>query len=70
MRSARLASELVCTRIIDQTAETAREIADKNRLNVWQAQREVKKLVISGTLEQVWKKIGRTTIPAYRIKRK
>lgn len=68
--AAKLVSELFQKREIDDVAETAKEIANKNQLSVRQTTRQIESWLASGKIEQVWKHGTIRLVPAYRIKRK
>lgn len=67
--AALLVSELFTKRVIDESAETSAEVAAKNGIHENTAQRKIRKLLESGVIEQVWKRVGRNVVPAYRTKK-
>ncbi len=67
--TAKLASDLFPARIIDQSAQTAKEVAKASGYSVVQAQRLIGGKVQSGELEKVSKVVDGRTYPAYRIKK-
>lgn len=56
-------------KVFDQTAVTRREIQTETGLSREKVGRMCEEKVTSGEWEQVWKKIARIDVWAYRIKR-
>ena len=67
--TAQLASDLVCVRTVDQTAQTTHEIATIKKMCRSAIQPYIKQAVDAGKLEQVWKRDGTKIVPAYRPKK-
>ena len=60
-----LASEIP-RRIVDQSAETTSELAEETGRSESWVQRFARSRVVAGEWEQVFKKVGRQVVPAYR----
>jgi predicted transcriptional regulator len=67
---ATLVSELFPKRIVDDSAESVKEISKRVQLSERQALRSVEQLIAEGKIEKVWKHGTRNLIPAFRIKQK
>jgi predicted transcriptional regulator len=63
-----LVSELFDRKVIDESAETCDEIAAKTGRQVFLVRKQVRSMVESGMIEQVWKHGTRQLVPAYRTK--
>lgn len=63
-----LVSELFQRKVIDDTAETCDEISAKTGRQILLVRKQVRGMVESGMIEQVWKRHGRQLVPAYRTK--
>ena len=66
--AAALVSELFKRKVIDDHAETCEEIAAKTGTQIFLVRKQVRVMVQSGMIEQVWKHGKRQLVPAYRIK--
>jgi hypothetical protein len=67
--AARLASELIGSVEFDAVAETVSEIHTKTNRPITEVRKLVRSGVANGTLESVWKKVGRSKVAAYRPKK-
>jgi len=66
--AATLVSQLFEQRIVDQSAETAIEIAAKTGESERTVNRRIRDLLAAGSIEQVWKRGTHRPVPAYRVK--
>ena len=67
--SAQRVSDLFNKREIDDSAESCEEIALKNNVQIFLVRKQMRAMVASGKVEQVWKHGSRQLIPAYRFKK-
>jgi len=67
--AARLVSELFQEKIVDEKAETVREIAKKKNASIRQTSRQIEQWISTGKIEMVWKRGTIRLVPAYRIKK-
>lgn len=62
-------SEMIPRMIVDQEAETCREMAEASGVNRDAINQICAANIKAGRWERVWKRVDGRTVPAYRVKR-
>jgi DNA-binding transcriptional regulator GbsR (MarR family) len=64
----KLVSDLFAPREFDENAETVEEISQRIGASAKTISGQIRKMVLEGKIERVWKRGTKNPIPAYRIK--